>query len=56
MKSPKTFNPLDIFIEKFNTATEGINVVGKIIIAIILFAILFAIVFAIFGVIRSIKV
>jgi len=54
MKSPKTYNPFDVFIEKFNTATEGINVVGKLIIAIILFAILFAIVFAIFGVIRSI--
>ena len=54
MKSPKTFNPFDVFIEKFNTATEGINVVGKLIIAIILFAILIAITFAIFGDIRSI--
>jgi len=53
MKSPKTYNPFEVFIEKFNTATEGINVVGKIIIAIILFAILFAIIFAVFGVIRS---
>jgi len=54
MKPPKIFNPFDIFIDKFNTATEGLNVAVKIIIAIILFAILFAIVFAIFGVIRSI--
>jgi len=56
MKPPKIFNPLDIFIEKFNTATEGLNVLVRLIIAIILFAILFAITFAIFGVIRSIGV
>jgi len=49
MKPPKIFNPLDVFIENFRTATEGLNVLVKLIIAIILFAILFAI----FGVIRA---
>lgn len=53
MKSPKTFNPFDIFIENFRNATEGLNVMVKLIIAIILFAILFAIIFAVFGVVRS---
>lgn len=45
--------PLNIFIENFRTATQGLNVVIKLIIAIILFFITFAIMFAIFGVIRS---
>jgi len=46
-------NPLNIFIENFRTATEDLNVLVKLFIAIILFFIIFAITFAIFGVIRS---
>jgi len=34
MKPPKIFNPLDVFIENFRTATEGLNVLVKLIIAI----------------------
>ncbi len=53
MKSPEIFKPLDVFIENFNTATEGLNMLVKLIIAIILFAILSAIIFAVFGVVKS---
>ena len=48
--------PLNIFIENFLTATEGLNVVVKLVIAILLFFIIFAVIFAIFGIIRSLIV
>jgi hypothetical protein len=45
--------PLNIFIENFKTATEGLNVLVKLFIALFLFFIIFAVSFAIFGVVQS---